>query len=74
MKIKVKTIKWFDEQDLINFKTYLIRHKMTSYEFAKKMGVSASFITQVVKGKKSLSPKMIEKFKKAGFDIESYYN
>ena len=72
MKIKTKVTRYFDTQDLINFKSYLIRHHMTTSDFAKKIGTTSSYVCQVVRGKKVLTPKVIEKFRSAGFDIENY--
>lgn len=66
----MKTKKYFNLDLQIEFLVYLVTNKMTEREFAKKAGFSAPYLSMIINNKKPITDKIIEQFKKGGFEIK----
>ena len=60
---------YMNTQQAKALKIYLILNDMTVSEFAKKLGVSQSFLSFVINGKKALTTNLIKKFRENGFEL-----
>ena len=60
---------YMNTQQAKALKIYLILNDMTVSEFAKKLGVSQSFLSFVINGKKKLTDNLIKKFRENGFEL-----
>ena len=58
-----------NKQQAKALKIYLTLNDMTVSEFAKKLGVSQSFLSFVMNGKKALTNNLIKKFRENGFEL-----
>ena len=64
-----KTIYKIEKNDLLEFRVFLARKNLTQNEFAKKAGITPSYLCMILKGKRELTTRIISKFKKAGFSL-----
>lgn len=71
-KIKIK--RFLDKKDNLNFRLFLAQKNMRACEFAKKAGVTQSYLTMLLKAKRPITQKMITKFKQAGFNLNAKYD
>lgn len=68
MKIKTKTILYFDEKEKVKFRKWLLEKNLTMQKFANKIGVSVSYISFIASGKKAYTEKARKLFKKGGYN------
>ena len=74
MKVKIKTYRTLEKQDRINFKIFLAKKEMNAVDFCKKIGLSQSYLQLIMKGQRPVTDQLLERFKKAGFDLEKQEN
>lgn len=60
---------YMNKQQAKALKIYLILNDMTVSEFAKRLGVSQSFLSFVINGKKAITTNLIKKFRENGFEL-----
>ena len=65
MKVSYK----ITDQARIRFKKYLAGQEISITEFAKRCGVNRVYISKVINGKFSITPRVIEIFKTGGYDL-----
>lgn len=51
------------------FKVWLVQNDLTLRQFATKCGVSHQYVSQVVCGKRNITPNVIETFKRGGYEL-----
>lgn len=66
----VKTYYRCDRSDYKRFKKWLIDNNTKMLAIANKLGVSDSYISAIITGKRNITNETIEKFKKVGFDLK----
>lgn len=69
MKIKTKTIKFFDTEDNKKFRKWLIDNDLTIGDVADKLDVSYVYFHVVISGNRALSKKLEEKLNNLGFKL-----
>lgn len=70
---KIEVIKTYyvcDNEDKKRFKKWLIDHNTTAEALAKTIGISDAYISAIFKGKRNITPSIVEMFKKVGFDLK----
>lgn len=70
MKEIIKIYYQCDAEDKKKFRMWMIDKNTKLETIAKQIGTSASYISQILNGQKNITRKIIEKFKKVGYDIE----
>ena len=66
---------YFDKNDKLNFQIFLAKKGLTKTQFAKKCGLSNTYISFIITGKKPFSDELKEKFRKSGgFNINKDYS
>lgn len=70
MKVITKTYYILDEKDKKQIKKQMIDLDLTLSKMAKNIGVSKSYISEIISGKKHLTDKIIEQFKSQGITIK----
>ena len=69
MKIKTKTIKFFDTEDTKKFRKWLIDNDLTMGGLADKLNVSYVYLYVVINGSRALTKKLEEKLAALGFKL-----
>ena len=69
MKIKTKTIKFFDREDEKKFRKWLIDNDLTIGDVADKLNVSYVYLHVVINGNRALTKKLEEKLNNLGFKL-----
>ena len=62
--------RFFTEKELRTFKIWLLDNNLSINQFAKKCGVARQYISDIVHGKYTVTPKVIETFKRGGYEIK----
>lgn len=62
--------RFFTEKELRRFKIWLIDKGLSINQFAKRCGVAHQYISDTIHGKYNVTPRIIETFKKGGFEIK----
>jgi transcriptional regulator with XRE-family HTH domain len=70
MKEIIKVYYQCDAEDKKKFRMWMIEKNTKLETIAKQLKTSASYISQIFNGKKNITKKTIEKFKKIGYDIK----
>lgn len=70
MKEIIKVYYKCDAEDKRKFRIWMIEKNTKLETISKQIGVSISHISQIFNGKKNITKKTIEKFKKVGYDIK----
>ncbi len=73
MKIE-KVLFVFEEEDMWRFKEFLAKNKKTLRSFAKELNVSVAYLSDIIRGNRYVTSKIIKMFKDKGFDIYSIYD
>ena len=69
MNMRTKTYYIITERGRNRFKKWLIDKNMSMSEFARKIGVSRSYVSKVILGQEHITAKVRELFKKGGYDL-----
>lgn len=69
MKIKQKTYYFFEPKDKKEFKKWLVDNDLTQNEFAEKCGISVSYLTFIITGKRHFTKDLMETFKNLGLEF-----
>ena len=69
MKTITKTYLRFEKKDEIEFKKWLIEKELSQAKFAYKVGTTVEYINSVIRGKKNVTKRTIELFKRGGYGI-----
>ena len=76
MKIRYKTQYYFEDNEVSQLELFLHENKMTLKEFAELCGISATLMTMIKQGRRSISKSVLNKFAKNGlvfhFDSSFY--
>lgn len=51
------------------FECWLIKNGITKKDFAEKCGISKQYLNGIISGKKNITQKVREQFKKGGYDL-----
>lgn len=70
MKEIIKVYYQCNAEDKQKFRIWMIEKNTKLETISKQIGVSASYISQILNGQRNITRKIIEKFKKVGYDIE----
>ena len=70
MRVENKKFYYFEKREKGLFVDFLWLNKTTMSEFAELCGISASLLSLVVNGKKPITKRTLEIFKKNGFNLE----
>lgn len=60
----------FERDDAINLKVFCMQKNITLQEFAKKCGISYSYLGFIMTGKRPVTGPLMAKMRLAGFDYE----
>ena len=71
MKVVIKKTYYFDENDKKRLKIWLIQHSLTYTKIAESLGVSVSYLNQIVNGTKPLNDKTIFELNRLGFKLNA---
>lgn len=69
MRVVVKKTYYFDENDKKKFKIWLIQNSLTYTKIAESLGVSVSYLNQIINGTKPLNDKIIFELNRLGFKL-----
>ena len=57
------------EKQALKFRCWLLKNELSVAEFAKLCGVSRQYISQAINGTYTVTPQLIETFKKGGYNL-----
>ena len=57
MRIETKTIIHFDKQDIVSFNLWKKEHNYSLRKIGKEIGISSTYIDDMVKGRRALNDK-----------------
>ena len=69
MTKEVKTSYFFETKDYKEFKKWVIDNDMNMRDVAEKMGVSEAYLSAIIRGKRNITPKVVELFRKVGYEL-----
>ena len=69
MRLKHSVHFYFENQDKINFKVFLLKNGLTIREFATKCGISPSYLNTILNGKRALTEELVKVFSENGYKI-----
>lgn len=70
MRLVNKTYYYFEKEDKVRFEIFLMDRHLKMEDFAKKCSISISLLSLIINGRRAITKKNIDKFKKLGFGVK----
>lgn len=65
---------FLNEQDRINFEIWLVKKRINIRIAAERMNISPSYLSAILNGNRNVTPKLKDKFKSIGYELEDFNN
>ena len=61
--------RYFDEEDTIKFKCWIVKNQLTMGDVAYKLGYTYSYLYLIMNGKRPITSKFLKKLKEIGYEM-----
>lgn len=69
MIVVLEETHYFDDYEREKFKSFLKSEKIKQYDFAKKCGITPTYLSEIIMGHRVFSKKVQELFEKNGYEV-----